>query len=499
MKPTDLVKMFKEMGCLRHQAEFAGAFFAPESARTHLLISAPGMGKSFAAGAIVYYALSTAQAGRILVLAPSMLVAQWREVILRSNPKASVLIIDRPRLRELEESRPVGEDFWPQNAVVIMSMDFAKRDDVAASVVQVPWDCAVVDEVQLVTAQSQRGRILLELVRRWPKMRLLLLRIGGMLAGSETDASSDLIHDAEVTVWSRDSVRDHEGRPLLPEVKIEWIVHHRRPDETAVLTRLQESLKSMTDSGNTQSRFVAVTLLQSASSSLFALEQRLRRLVQQRNEFVHGIATEADTESESGEDGTDESLLTAQDVQVRIQLEVAEIATPVLEMLEQVTTDSKCEALLQTFHSLGVKDGAERRVCVFTRFVDTASYLESALRDRYSQVRVLTGSTEFPERKRMVEDFVKNGGVLIATESTEAGLPEVAAVIFYDLPLNPAVLEQRMGEFVRVGRHGPIHVLAFTDESNALTIERLQKKVAEVKEPLGESEIEKALFPTESK
>lgn len=497
MNQTDLLTAFKQRGCLPHQAEFAAAFFAPDSKSKHLLISAPGFGKGFAAAAIVNHALSSGQARRILVLSPSALLAQWRDTIQRGHPSVPILVVDRPRLRELEDSRPVGEDFWPANAVVIMSMDFAKRDDVAGSLTRASWDCAVVDEVQLVTPQNRRGRVLMELLSRSPKMRVLCLRVGGLLADSEIDTSSDLFRDAAITVWSRDSVRDHEGRPLLPEVRIEWITHHRRPDETAVLARLQESLQSMTDSGDTHSRFVAVTLLQSASSSLFALEQRLRRLVQQRNEFVHGIVGALDAEPEDEGLESNDAFASPREVQVRIQLEVAEIARPILLMLEDVTTDSKCEALLQTLQSLGVKDGAERRVCVFTRFVDTATYLESALRDRHSQVRVLTGRVEYAEREQIVADFARSGGVLIATESMETIIPEVAAVVFYDLPLNPSVLEQRIGQFVRVGRHGPVHVFAFTDESGALVIERLQKKIAEVKKALGEQEIESLLFSKE--
>jgi hypothetical protein len=390
MNHTDLVAVFNERGCLPHQAEFAAAFFAPDSKIKHLLLSAPGFGKGFAAGAILNHALSSGQARRILVLSPSALVGQWCGTIQRGRPSAPLLVVDRARLRELEDSQPVGADFWPKNAVVIMSMDFAKRDDVAMSLVRVPWDFLVVDEVQLVTAQNQRGKVIAELVSRWPKMRVLFLRVGGILAGAEIDASSELFHDAAVTLWSRDSVRDHQGRPLLPEVRIEWITHHRRPDEIAVLSRLQELLQPMANSGDTHSRFMALTLLQSASSSLFALEQRLRRLRQRRNEIVHGITTEADVAPDTEGSETDESSLAAQDVQVRVQLRVADVANPILEMLEEVTTDSKCEALLQTLHSLGVKDGGERRVCVFTRFIDTASYLESALRDRYTQVHVMT-------------------------------------------------------------------------------------------------------------
>ncbi len=379
------------------------------------------------------------------------------------------------------------------NSVIIMSVDFAKQADVAESLGSVTWDLMVVDEVQLVTPDTQRGKLVMDLLSRAPMMRALFLRVGGSLDSPEIDRSSGLFRDAAITVWSRENLRDHEGRPLLPEVHIEWVAHHRHADEAAVLARLQDSLQSISGS-DPQTRLIAVTLLQSASSSLFALEQRLRRLRQRRNELAHGIAGVSEAEQDAEESETVQPASLAKADQIRIHLELAEIANPILQMLEDVASDSKCGALLNLLTSLGVKDGAERRVCVFTRFVDTATYLEITLRDRFSQVRVLTGSHSFAERERGVADFAENGGILIATEAVATPIPEVAAVVFYDLPLNPAILEARIGQFVRVGRHGSIRIFTFTDESHALLIERLQRRIAEAKEVLGAQEIDRVLF-----
>ena len=74
-------------------------------------------------------------------------------------------------------------------------------------------------------------------------------------------------------------------------------------------------------------------------------------------------------------------------------------------------------------------------------------------------------------------------------------IPEVAAVIFYDLPMNPATLDARIGQFIRFGRSGPVHVFAFTDESDMLLIERLQRKAIEIKQALGGDEVQRLLFP----
>jgi hypothetical protein len=67
-------------------------------------------------------------------------------------------------------------------------------------------------------------------------------------------------------------------------------------------------------------------------------------------------------------------------------------------------------------------------------------------------------------------------------------------VVFYDLTLNPAALDERIGQFIHVGRTSPAHIYAFTDESDTLMIERRQRKAIEMKQAVGIDEVNKLLF-----
>lgn len=494
MNDISLQQTLIDKGCFPHQVQFATSFFAPDAARKHLLVSVPGTGKGFASAVIVNHAMSTGLARRVLVLAPAALLAQWQEMIQRGDPAAPVMIVDRRRLRELEDSRSVGEEIWPARAVVILSLDFAKQVDVAASLRHCHWDLLVVDEVQLASHHTLRGRVLEDLIAGNAQMRVVLLQAGGLWSTAEPEMSEGVFRDAAVTLWTRETLRDHQGRPLLPEVRMEWISYRRRPDEAEVLSRLQDSLRSLDTTDGTL-RLAAATLMQSASSSFFALEQRLRRILQRRNELVHGIGENAEAWPDAEEVGM--GALEAIDIgdHLRRYAELERIAEPLLSLLDNLATDSKADALVHLLDSSGAGLSPDRRVCVFTRFVDTATYLEALLRDAHPLVRCLTGSHSFAEREQVIADFAHAGGLLIATEAVETTIPEVAIAVFYDLPLNPTVLETRIGQFVRVGRRGPVRVVAFSDESNALIIERLQRKIAEVKKTLGAQEIEQVLFP----
>lgn len=494
MNDNSLQEMFADKGCLPYQAQIAAGFFAPDAPRKHLLVSVPGTGKGFVSAVIVNHAMSAGLARRVLVLAPAALLAQWQDMVLRGDPAAPVMIVDRRRLRELEDLRPVGEEIWPARAVVILSLDFAKQVDVAASLRHCRWDLLVVDEVQLASPHTLRGMVLEDLIAGNPQMRVLLLQAGGLWSTAEPEMSAGFLRDAAVTVWARNTLRDHQGKPLLPEVRLEWISYRRRTEEAEVLSRLQDSLRSLDTTDGTL-RLAAATLMQSASSSFFALEQRLRRIRQRRNELVHGIGENEEAGPDAEEVGMGAIEVTDIGDQLRRYAELERIAEPLLPLLDDLATDSKADALLHLLDSSGARLSPDRRVCVFTRFVDTATYLEALLRDAHFLVRCLTGSHSLAEREQVIADFANAGGLLIATEAVETTIPEVAIAVFYDLPLNPTVLETRIGQFVRVGRRGPVQVVAFSDESNALIIERLQRKIAEVKKALGVAEIEQVLFP----
>jgi hypothetical protein len=492
MSDTNLQKTFAEKGYLPHQAEFAASFFASGAPIKHLLVSAVGAGRAFTSAAIVNYALSSGLAHRVLFLAPSNLRHMWYEVILQGNPAAEVMIVDRRRLRELEDSHPVGEEIWPAHAVVILSFDFAKQADVAPTLVRSPWDLLVVDEVHLASQRTARGKLLLDLMHSFPQMRILMLRGRGYWAGIKTEELGELYSNAAVTIWDRETLHDQQGEPLFPEVLITWLPYRRTPEEVGVLSKLQESLQSFT-SAYGHMRLTVANILQAASSSLFALEQQLHRIRQRRNELVHGVGVDMETEFDTEDLGMEETDVSDIGRAVLGYVELAIFSEPLLKMLDELATDSKYHALLNLLDSLGPLALPEHRVLVLTKFFDTATYLENLLRETYSRVRVLTGRHSFTDRSEVLFDFVQEGGILIATESVQTQVPEVTAVVFYDLPLSPAALEARMDRFVRVGRRSPIRIFAFTDESNALLIEPYQRKIVELNEPLSEREIEQAL------
>lgn len=488
MKRNEITNAFLELSCFPHQADFAADFLAADSKQKHLLTSLPGLGKGFIGSAIVGYAFDHSQAKRVLVLAPMGLTRQWCDMLQRNSPEVPCSFVDRRRLRELVSYEE--RDQWMNAGVVVMSIDFARQADVADLLSETTWDLIVIDEAHHLKPKTQRYDLVQQLFENSPQARVLLLHTLSQ-ATEDDQVANPLFSDVNVTVWSRDTVKDNDGNPLLPEVQIRWINHARRLDEQRVLLELQACILRAVVS-QPRSQLEATALLQTASSSLLALEQRLNQMRRVRNETVHGLL-----EIASGIDDIEnepEAVIENSDGQSLAQSSFIDDVPKLLSMIEEVETDSKFDSLLSLLETIGVSSSRDRRVCVFTTYVSTATYLESALSDAHSNVAAITGGMPYGDREQIIANFSQNGGVLISTSAMMARIPEVAAVIFYDLPWNPAIVDARIGQFLRVGRPGPIQVYAFVDDSDTLVIERLQRKVNEIKQSLGSDEIQKLLF-----
>lgn len=487
MSIENLQSYFRDRGCLPHQFEFAAKFLALDSARKHMLVSLPGLGKGFVGSAIAGYAATHGAGSRVLVLAPPALVPQWRYMIEQSNPDAQTVIVDRRKFRELDYCRDENSSIWPHAAIVLMSTDFARQPDVAESLLGAEWELLIVDESHRLKQGSQRYQVVADLIERSPTMRVLFLQVKTTAIESWSEYLADpLFSNIDVSIWSRQTVRDQDGRPLLPELQLHWVPYRRRKDEIQILSQLQELLPSHI-SGDERSLSAATAIMGSAASSLFALEQKLGRICRQRNNSAHG--------RDNGPDGIDpdaEELFPVIESSnaTSIQSQLSDKAAQLQETLDEIESESKFESLLSLLHTLDVFRNRGCRACIFTHYVDTATYLESTLSEHHPRVLTLSESILYGDREQIVADFTNNGGILIATDAVSMRLPDVDAVVFYDLPLDPETVETRIGQFVRVGRTAPVRIFAFVDESETLFIERLQRKIAEVSESLNSEPFE---------
>ncbi len=430
----------RHAGLFPHQAQFIIDFLKPDSAPYHQLVAPTGMGKSLLVGVLVNQMIDEHHAVRILVLTDVVALQAQLVYVLQKHVKSIPVIgVNRRVFRELEASVDVGLSPWDKPIVAVMSLDLAKQKDIGDSLASVKWDLVVVDEARRLLGQPKA--LIDRLIESGAIHRLLLITA---TPGEADDALS--LPGLVTTKWSRDVV-NWDGRPLFRTSRERRVVVYRRgSDEIDFLVELQELSKELID--ESVANLQRSLLLHLASSSLYAIEQSL---LSRRNRLAHGISfpfvSAADRASE------------------------LERITKLIEYLDGVTSDAKLQALLTLVQRFASEDRASR-ICIFSSFATTVSYLYSSLRDAGKEAYQLTGSMSYEER-RAYHRFSETGGVLVASSEALTGLDLAQADIGinYDLPAGGLEIEQRWGRLDRVHRTSPCIMYAFKDMSGVLPLE----------------------------
>ena len=136
------------------------------------------------------------------------------------------------------------------------------------------------------------------------------------------------------------------------------------------------------------------------------------------------------------------------------------------QMLFGAGEESKFEKLREVLRDSNYSD---QKFIIFTEYRDTAEFLVRRLEGLgfTDQVALIHGGLDYQERERQVEFFRQSaaeGGAnyLVATDAAGEGinLQFCWLMVNYDIPWNPARLEQRMGRIHRYGQtHDPVVIL----------------------------------------
>lgn len=144
---------------------------------------------------------------------------------------------------------------------------------------------------------------------------------------------------------------------------------------------------------------------------------------------------------------------------------------------------------------------AGEKFIVFTEHRDTLNYLVQRLGGMgyTGQIAQIHGGMYYTERQQQVERFRQpheNGGArfMICTDAAAEGinLQFCWIMINFDIPWNPARLEQRMGRIHRYGQpHDPVQIvnLVAPKTREGLVIETLLKKLETIRDSLGSEKV----------
>jgi len=351
MNNSPSVEYFRNKGLLPFQAEFAVTFLAEKSKLYWQLVSPVGTGKTRLAGAIIAHESEVSDKKRFLLLCPASLLTQWQYVIseMLSSAKRGIkpLIIDRKTYLEIESSVPVGQNPWPPIAIILMSIDLAKRDDMVKNLATVNWDLVILDESHLL--KGKRRALFDHLVKSGVMKRVLLL----------TATPLHKVENIVKKIIKYQDILDWEGKPLFPsfEKKLIIIDFERTNEEKAFLNEVQKLTKELATLRR-YGKFQSLILLRVASSSIYALEESLRRLLVRwkimRNKITHNIPwtnedvamTEQDLIAELDEVEIFEEVSNTVTIQPKKFIELYQKLEALIDRIEEMRTDSKLNSLL---------------------------------------------------------------------------------------------------------------------------------------------------------
>jgi ATP-dependent helicase HepA len=450
------------IGLVPHQLRVAGIASARRPPRV-LLADEVGLGKTIEAGMIIARQLATGRASRVLLLLPDALVYQWFVELLRRF-NLSFAIYDAERCEALEQAGDgaSGNPFEDEQ-LVIADFDFLENSPkYARQLLEAPWDLLVVDEAHHLAwspeQASPRYRMVEQLAQAIPGVILLT-------ATPEQLGRSG--HFARLRLLDPQRYHDLDGYLAEAETYQALSKIADRLLDGEVLDEDQRAILAEAFDGDE-----ALTAQLADSTQPAHARELLAALIDR-----HGTGRAMFRNNRAGVGGFPKRL-------------------PAWHLVDDTDVDeSTRQALLAEFHAdiqqppalLDVDYSADPRV---DALVDL---LEKHPQDKFllicrSQAKVLAleevlrtrsgvGVARFHEglgivqRDRNAAYFAQPDGarLLLCSEIGSEGRNFQFAhrLVLWDLPLDPDLLEQRIGRLDRIGQKHDIdiHILAVADSA----------------------------------
>ncbi len=389
-----------------------------------------GLGKTVQVLAHIWTERSEGRLGKpVLIVAPTTLVANWKNETARFAPELRVLILHGP------DREPRFEKI-PAHDLVITTYPLLSRDKDLLKPHK--FGLLVLDESQFIkNSRTQAARVVrsLKADRRLAMTGTPLENHLGELWAQFDAAEPGLLGDEKVfTQFWREPIEDRGDTDALARL-------NRRIAPLMLRRRKEDVLKDLPP----KTEIIRSVDLDSAQASLYesirlAQHARVRQAIDQRGAGQSGVLV-LDALLRLRQVCCDPALLKIEELQEQIA------ATP----------SAKLERLLDMLDGLVA---AKRRVLVFSQFTSMLAIIQKALESLGIKHLLLTGQTQ--NRAAVVDEF-QNGDApvfLISLKAGGVGLNLTAAdtVIHYDPWWNPASEDQATDRAYRIGQDKPVFV-----------------------------------------
>ncbi|MDW8002108.1 MAG: helicase-related protein [Deltaproteobacteria bacterium] len=515
---------------LPHQIEAVYHYILRSSRIRFLLADDPGAGKTIMAGLLLKELKYRGLVRRVLIVVPGHLKDQWRRE-MKERFAETFTVVDRAVM-----NATWGRNIWLEQVQIITSMDFAKKDDVIASLAETHWDLVIVDEAHKMAAyrygektdKTERYR-LGELLSRISRFLLLLtatphrgdpenfrlfldLLEPGMFANTELLLESVESRDNPLFLRRlKEDLRDFDGRPLFPPRNVITRSFRLSDEEKRLYNAVTEYVeKSYNRALATEKRNVAFALLilqRRLASSVRAIRRSLERRKERLTELLklgQWLAETTRIDEDVLEDAPEAERLREEEklleqltlAETREELEaeintLAELVSLAREA-ERQEIETKLSELRQVLEDEKIRHRGEK-LLIFTESRETLDYLAEKLSTWGYSVVTLHGGMNLDARIRAEYDFRERAQIMVSTEAGGEGinLQFCSLMVNYDIPWNPNRLEQRMGRIHRYGQKKEVHIynLVASDTREGAVLRALFTKIERIREALGSDRV----------
>ena len=437
-----------------HQLYIAHEVASREAPRV-LLADEVGLGKTIEAGLILHHQLITGRAERVLIVVPDPLLHQWLvEMRRRFNLKFS--LFDAERMIETDSNNPFQDE-----QLVLASIEFFMKDPQRASdAIAAGWDLAIVDEAH------HLGWSPLGSSPEYAFIEALGLKVKGLLLLTATpEQLGKESHFARLRLL--DPSRFHDYNQILHE-EAEYegladVIEHLLDDDVLDLALLQrlETLLAQDLADDLMARLNDPALTLAARQALIQLlldrHGTGRILFRNTRSTIKGFpGRELKATALPGPKGdgiTDQPLGNALDL-----LHPEAQMTSAIQGEAWWRLDPRVDWLIKTLKSI-----RPAKVLVIAAHQETVMDLEDALRQSGLQSALFHEGLSIISRDRAAAWFADEEDgtqVLICSEIGSEGRNFQFAhhLVLFDLPLNPDLLEQRIGRLDRIGQREIIKI-----------------------------------------
>lgn len=421
-----------------------------------LLADEVGLGKTIEAGLIIHQQLLMGRAQRVLILVPESLQHQWLiEMLRRFNLAFS--LFDEERCQSLE-AQDEGENPFASEQLIIASIDlFNRHERRLQQALSSRWDLLVVDEAHHLEWSAEapsRAYQAVELLARVTPGVLLLTATPEQLGEASHFARLRLL-DPDRFVNFEDWQKEEASYGPLAQSISELL--ENKPLSTATLTLLESCIDS--EAQEARLRSVLAEDDEAGKARIRLAEQLLDRHGTGRILFRNRRAAISGFPARKLHLGT----LPLPEPWQGLQASAEELLTPERLPLEANSNwtdfDPRVEWLLEL-----LKELRPARVLLIAARRETVVELAGALRARSGIVPALFHEAmSLIERDRAAACFADPDSgcrLLLCSEIGSEGrnFQFTQHLVLFDLPLNPGLLEQRIGRLDRIGQSADVQI-----------------------------------------